>query len=135
MTMVNPIETKKTKRNMDGASTTATSYRLLYAASTDRTFVRNSHCKGFNGTIAVATAELAILEQRIAELERTLAEVELVTDSGEMHTEVSIGSHVVIRDTEGDQEEYVIVDHVEADPRLGRLSQTSPVGSALLGCH
>jgi transcription elongation factor GreA len=80
-----------------------------------------------------AKTELALLEQRIAELERTLAEVEIVTDADQMHSEVSIGCHVTIRDSEGEQEEYVIVDHFEADPRQGRLSQTSPVGSALLG--
>src|SRR5947207_12493573 len=65
-----------------------------------------------------AKTELALIEQRIGELERTLAEVELVPDSGERHTEVSLGAHVVIQDTEGEQEEYVIVDHAEADPRL-----------------
>jgi transcription elongation factor GreA len=80
-----------------------------------------------------AKTDLAILEQRITELERTLSEVEVVPDSGERHTEVSLGAHVVIRDSEGEQEEYVIVDHAEADPRLGRLSQISPVGQALLG--
>jgi transcription elongation factor GreA len=80
-----------------------------------------------------AKTELAILEQRIAELERTLAEVEVVPGTDELHTEVSLGCHVVIRDTEGEQEEYVVVDHAEADPRLGRISQTSPVGRALLG--
>lgn len=80
-----------------------------------------------------AKTELALLEQRIAELERTLAEVEVVPETAERHTEVSLGCHVVIRDTDGEQEEYVIVDHFEADPRLGRISQTSPVGRALLG--
>ena len=80
-----------------------------------------------------AKTELALIEQRIGELERTLAEVELVPDSGERHTEVSLGAHVVIQDTEGEKEEYVIVDHAEADPRLGRISQTSPVGRALMG--
>jgi transcription elongation factor GreA len=79
-----------------------------------------------------AKTELAILEQRIAELEHTLAEVEVVPDTGD-HNEVSLGAHVVIQDSEGEREEYVIVDHFEADPRRGRLSQTSPVGAALLG--
>jgi transcription elongation factor GreA len=80
-----------------------------------------------------AKTELAILEQRIAELERTLAEVEVVEDSGEIHATVSLGAHVVMRDSEGVEEEYVVVDHAEADPRLGRISQTSPVGQALMG--
>jgi transcription elongation factor GreA len=82
-----------------------------------------------------AKTELALLEQRIGELERTLSEVEIVPESSEGHSEVGIGAHVVIRDTEGEQEEYVIVDHAEADPRLGRISETSPVGRALLGHH
>jgi len=80
-----------------------------------------------------AKTELAILEQRIAELERTLAEVEVVPESTAPATEVELGAHVVIRDGDGEQEEYVIVDHFEADPRRGRLSQTSPVGQALMG--
>lgn len=80
-----------------------------------------------------AKTDLALLEQRIGELERTLSEVELLPESTERHTEVGIGAHVVIRDTDGEQEEYVIVDHAEADPRLGRISETSPVGRALLG--
>ncbi|HZT07650.1 MAG TPA: transcription elongation factor GreA [Chloroflexota bacterium] len=80
-----------------------------------------------------AKTELALLEQRIAELERTLAEVEVVAEHGEAHSEVGLGAHVIIRDAEGEQEEYIIVDHFEADPRQGRISQTSPVGQALLG--
>ncbi|MEA2642411.1 MAG: transcription elongation factor GreA [Chloroflexota bacterium] len=80
-----------------------------------------------------AKTELAILEQRIAELERTLAEAELVPEHVGAATEVGLGARVVIRDGDGEQEDYVIVDHAEADPRLGRLSQTSPVGEALMG--
>ncbi len=80
-----------------------------------------------------AKTELAILEQRIAELERTLAEVEVVEDSGEIHATVTLGAHVAIRDAEGEEEEYVVVDHAEANPRLGRIAMTSPVGQALMG--
>ncbi|MPZ12915.1 MAG: transcription elongation factor GreA [Chloroflexi bacterium] len=80
-----------------------------------------------------AKTELAILEQRIGELDRTLSEVEVVPERKERHTEVAFGARVVIRDADGEQEEYIIVDHAEADPRAGRLSQTSPVGRAVLG--
>ena len=81
-----------------------------------------------------AKMDLALLEQRIAELEHTLAEVELMPET-EGHTEVTLGCHVIIQDSDGEKEEYAIVDHVDADPRAGRLSQTSPVGAALLGKH
>jgi transcription elongation factor GreA len=82
-----------------------------------------------------AKTDLVLLEQRIAELERTLAEVEVVPESTEAHTEVGLGCHVIVKDSDGEQEEYLIVDHFEADPRHGRISQTSPVGRALLGHH
>lgn len=80
-----------------------------------------------------AKAELALVEQRISELEHTLAEVEIIAEGLGGHTEVAIGCHVVVRDESGEQEEYVIVDHAEADPRRGRISHVSPVGSALMG--
>lgn len=80
-----------------------------------------------------AKAELALVEQRIAELEHTLAEVEVVPESAAGRSEVGIGCHVLVRDEEGEQEEYIIVDHAEADPRRGRISHVSPVGAALLG--
>ena len=81
-----------------------------------------------------AKEELALIEQRISELEHTLAEVEVVPETGK-HTEVSIGCHVIVHDDDGEQEEYIVVDHAEADPRRGRISQTSPVGAALFGKH
>ena len=79
-----------------------------------------------------AKTELVLLEQRISELEHTLAEVEVVDEVGE-HSEVSLGAHVTVKDDSGAEEEYVIVDHAEADPRHGRISDTSPVGKALVG--
>src|SRR6185436_9761427 len=59
-----------------------------------------------------AKTELALLEQRIAELERTLAEVELVPEGAEGHGDVGLGAHVVVKDSDGEQDEYVIVDHL-----------------------
>lgn len=79
-----------------------------------------------------AKTELVLLEQRITELEHTLAEVEVVDEVGE-HTEVSLGAHVTVKDDSGAEEEYVIVDHAEADPRHGRISDSSPVGKGLVG--
>lgn len=80
-----------------------------------------------------AKADLVILEQRIADLEHTLAEVEVVDESAGAHTEASLGAHVVVKDEQGIEDSYVLVDHAEADPRHGRISAISPVGAALLG--
>ena len=47
---------------------------------------------------------------------------------------VSIGSKVMVKDLEYDEEmEYTIVGSAEADPYEGKISNESPVGSALLG--
>ena len=47
---------------------------------------------------------------------------------------VSIGSKVIVKDLEYDEEmEYTIVGSAEADPYEGKISNESPVGSALLG--
>jgi transcription elongation factor GreA len=79
-----------------------------------------------------AKTDLLLLEQRISELQNTLAEVEVVDEVGE-HSEASLGAHVTVKDESGAEEEYVIVDHAEADPRHRRISDTSPVGKALVG--
>ena len=47
---------------------------------------------------------------------------------------VSVGSKVEVLDIEYDEKmEYTIVGSAEADPFLGKISNESPVGSALLG--
>ena len=56
-------------------------------------------------------------------------------DDEEISTDVvSIGSKVLVKDLEYDEEmEYTIVGSAEADPYEGKISNESPVGKALLG--
>ena len=81
-----------------------------------------------------AKNEQATLEERIAKLENILRNAKLI-DEDEISTDyVSIGSKVLVSDIEYDEEmEYTIVGSAEADPYNGRISNESPVGSALLG--
>lgn len=81
-----------------------------------------------------AKNEQAQLEERIAKLETMLRNAKLI-DEDEITTDiVSIGSKVVVNDLEYDEEmEYVIVGSAEADPFEGKISNESPLGSALLG--
>ena len=75
-----------------------------------------------------AKNEQAIVEARIADLEVILDESELVTDV------VSLGSFVKVYDEEFEEElEYTIVGSTEADLDLGKISDESPVGKALIG--
>lgn len=81
-----------------------------------------------------AKNEQAQLEERIAKIETMLRNAKLI-DEDEVTTDVvSIGSKVVVHDLEYDEKmEYLIVGSAEADPFEGKISNESPLGSALLG--
>mgnify|MGYP001132417359 FL=1 len=81
-----------------------------------------------------AKNEQAQLEKRIVKLETILRNARLI-DEDEISTDiVSIGSKVIVKDLEYDEEmEYTIVGSAEADPYEGKISNESPVGEALLG--
>lgn len=80
-----------------------------------------------------AKNEQAFVEGRILMLERILAEAIVVDDEHAERDTVHIGSRVTVLDENGDVEDFVIVGSPEADPRKKRISNESPVGSALMG--
>ena len=81
-----------------------------------------------------AKNEQAQLEERIAKLEMILRNAKLIDDEDITTDVVSVGSKVMVKDLEYDEEmEYIIVGSAEADPYEGKISNESPVGSALLG--
>ena len=81
-----------------------------------------------------AKNEQAIVEARIADLEVMLKNV-VILDENELVTDVvSLGSFVKVYDEEFEEElEYTIVGSTEADLDLGKISDESPVGKALIG--
>ena len=81
-----------------------------------------------------AKNEQAQLEDRILKLENMLRNAKII-DEDEISTDVvGIGSKITVKDLEYNEEmEYTIVGSAEADPFNGRISNESPVGSALLG--
>ena len=81
-----------------------------------------------------AKNEQAIVEARIADLEVMLKNV-VILDESELVTDVvSLGSFVKVYDEEFEEElEYTIVGSTEAALDLGKISDESPVGKALIG--
>lgn len=81
-----------------------------------------------------AKNEQAKVEERIIKLENILRNAKVI-DEDEITTDsVSVGSKVVVLDIEFDEKmEYTIVGSAEADPYNGKISNESPVGSALIG--
>lgn len=81
-----------------------------------------------------AKNEQAQNEVRIAQLESMLKNASII-DEEEVDTKVvSLGARVKIVDVKSkDEYDYQIVGSAEADPTSNRISNESPVGSALLG--
>ena len=89
-----------------------------------------------NAEYDAAKEEQAIVEARIADLEATLKVARIIDDNDLSSDTVSIGMHVRILaegDAEEDAEEYDITGSTESDLDRNRISDESPVGSALVG--
>lgn len=80
-----------------------------------------------------AKEQQAFVEGRIQYLENVLRSAVIISTDG-ASDEVRIGSEVTIREENADEDEtYMIVGAAEANPRDGKISHESPIGSALLG--
>lgn len=83
-----------------------------------------------------AKTEQGKLYSKIAEIKKLIENAEIVDNmTQDMPKDtVSLGSVVTVRDLDDDFEErYEIVGSQEANPRMGRISDDSPVGRALHG--
>jgi transcription elongation factor GreA len=72
------------------------------------------------------------VEGRIAELQDMIQNAVIFEETHD-HQTVSLGSHVEVKDQDGKKQKFLIVGGPEANPREGKVSNESPVGSALLG--
>ena len=85
-----------------------------------------------NAEYDAARNEQAIVESKIAELEAMIENAVIIT---EVKTDkVAIGTTVKLKYLEdGEIEEYAIVGSKEADPFANRISNESPIASAIMG--
>jgi transcription elongation factor GreA len=81
-----------------------------------------------------AKNEQAMLEQRIAQLEERLRRATVVDEKDVDPDVVSVGVKVHVKDQKsGDSRKFQIVGSAEVDPTQDKLSNESPIGSALIG--
>ena len=81
-----------------------------------------------------AKNEQAQMEGRIAQLETMLKNARVIDEDDVSTEKVSLGSKVKLLDMEFNEEvEYHLVGSTEADPSKHKISNESPVGSALMG--
>jgi transcription elongation factor GreA len=80
-----------------------------------------------------AKEQQAFLEGRIQYLETLLHSAVIVADNGKATSIVGIGSEVTVQEGSEPPETFTIVGAAEANPREGKISHESPLGSALMG--
>ncbi len=87
-----------------------------------------------NSEYEAARTEQAQVEARITELEQMLKHVRLVSADDISQDRVSVGVTVTVRDADTDKTtDYQLVGSTEADPFANRISDTSPIGKAIIG--
>ena len=78
-----------------------------------------------------AKEDQAFLEGRIQEIEAVLRNAVIIEKKSS--DKVEVGTTVTIQEGDFDPETFYVVGAKEADPRNGRISNESPIGSALMG--
>ncbi len=87
-----------------------------------------------NAEYDAAKNEQAMIEGEILEIENKLKYAVIIKESSSKKGTISLGSKVdFIDDDLGELFSYEIVGTTEADVELGRISNESPIGNALLG--
>jgi len=91
------------------------------------------HSEDLNPEYLSFQEDLSFLETRLIELENILKNAELIQlPSKEKQNTINLGAQVIV-EVDGQNDEFTIVGSLEANPSLGRISNESPVGQALLG--
>jgi transcription elongation factor GreA len=81
-----------------------------------------------------AKQEQGRIHARIDELREMIANAKVIDESQIDESKVSVGSIVVLYNVERAKEfTYHIVGSYETDPKSGKISDSSPIGMALLG--
>ena len=87
-----------------------------------------------NAEYKAAKERQTYLQARIGQLHRRVAALSMINLDRIPRDKVGLGSTVNVRDTSsGEDIVYEIVTPEEADPTVGRISPSSPIGKCLLG--
>ena len=92
------------------------------------------HSEDVNPEYLSFQEDMNVLEVRLTEYEDILKNVELIiSPAKDKRDTVLLGAKVSVEIDNGQVDEYEIVGTLEANPSLGRISNESPVGRAILG--
>jgi len=130
------IEEKKfylTKQGLEKIKKEHQGLKGLKFAKTKGEIPKIWHSEDINPEYLSFQEDLSFLETRIVELENILKNVELIKPPlKEKQNIINLGARVMVK-VDGQTDEFEIVGSLEANPSLGKISNESPVGKALLG--
>ena len=86
-----------------------------------------------NAAYDEAKNEQAFVEGRILTLDSMINNAIIILEQSEPSDVVLIGCSVTVVNQKGEKGNYTIIGSAEADPSRGKISNVSPIGSALLG--
>jgi len=90
------------------------------------------HSEELNAEFVAFREDFDLLESRIEELEYILKNFELIKPPPRKERDkIHLGAQVQV-EVDGQTDEFTIVGTLEANPSLGKISDESPVGKALL---
>ena len=91
------------------------------------------HSEDLNPEYLSFREDMAFLDARLLELNNVLKNYQLIKlPPKEKRNIVNLGATVMIN-VDGQTDEFQIVGSLEANPSLGKISNESPVGQALIG--
>lgn len=76
--------------------------------------------------------DLNILEEKISKLEDVIRGGQIIKSPTKKCEKIDLGAEVTV-EVKGQEDKFVLVGTMEADPALGKISNESPVGRALVG--
>ena len=96
-------------------------------------FPKIFHSDDLNPEYQSLQEDLDWLRAKLANLKHILANAKLISvPSPDKQNVVRLGARVMV-EVDGQTDELIIVGSLEANPSLGKISNESPVGKALLG--
>ncbi len=122
-----------TKEGLEKIKTEYKTLRNIKLSKTKGEIPKIWHSEDLNPEYLSFQEDLGFLESKIAEIEYILKNVQLIKlPPREKQNIVNLGARVMV-EVDGQTDEFEIVGTFEANPSIGKISNESPVGQAILG--
>jgi transcription elongation factor GreA len=130
------MEEKKfylTKEGLERINKEYEALKELKLAKTKGESPKVMHSEDLNPEYLAFQEDIDFLELRIIELENIIKNSELIRlPRKEKQGIVDLGAQVTV-EVDGQKDQFTLVGSLEANPSVGKISDESPVGKALLG--